>query len=183
MNLEDLHDALNLLDDDMVEAVERMRSRRRKYSWIRILSAAACLCIGVMGIYAAGRLLFTAGSSLDGACEYVGSNDQELQLGIPEDGVETEAVNGAGITEALATVQLEIITLESDGFTGKVTEAENEAGFAPGEILTVILSEELDADIIGSLQAGDWVVVRYSIDQEAADGITAYEVTLSESGK
>lgn len=58
MNIENMHDALNHLDDDMIEAVDKLRNEKtqikklhRKSTWIRWVSIAACLCL-VVSVYA-----------------------------------------------------------------------------------------------------------------------------------
>lgn len=54
MKQDKIHDALNLLDDEMIEEVDRLRNGRKKskYAWVRWLSVAACFCVIFGGIYA-----------------------------------------------------------------------------------------------------------------------------------
>lgn len=179
MNLDDLHDALNLLDDDMVESVERLRSRKRKRRWIRFLSMAACLCMGVMGLYAAGRLLTPA---RDGATECVGSKENEMFLG-NQYGIEDGAASGEGTTEGTASILIEIKTLKADGFTGEVTDPMESEELIQGDVLTVVLADDLEPDSITDLQEGDWVMVIYFPNQSQQNKITAHEITLVESGQ
>lgn len=60
MNQDKIHDALNLLDDDMIEVVENLRNKtknKRKNKWIRYLSVAACICIVLVGVFGVGNLI------------------------------------------------------------------------------------------------------------------------------
>lgn len=52
MNIENIHDALNLLDDEMIETVDKLRKEktqiikmRRKKKWIRWVSIAKGLLV------------------------------------------------------------------------------------------------------------------------------------------
>lgn len=46
MNTEQLHDALNHLDDDLIEAVDTLRSqKKKKLPLFRIAGLAACVCL------------------------------------------------------------------------------------------------------------------------------------------
>lgn len=68
MKREEISDAMNLLDDDLVESTEKIRKtvrRSPKRTWVKWAAAAACLCLIVAG--AINTLLrfdyFTAGCS------------------------------------------------------------------------------------------------------------------------
>lgn len=53
MRPDKLHDALNYIDDDLIESADRRRSTNSKKAWFRIIPVAACLCIILTGILAA----------------------------------------------------------------------------------------------------------------------------------
>lgn len=62
MNIENIHDALNLLDDEMIETVDKLRNEktqiikmRTKKTWMRWGTIAACLCL-VASVYVINRL-------------------------------------------------------------------------------------------------------------------------------
>ncbi len=68
MKQEDISDAMNLLDDDLIESTEKIRKtvrRSPKRTWVKWAAAAACLCL--IGAGAINTLLrfdyFTAGCS------------------------------------------------------------------------------------------------------------------------
>ena len=57
MNIENIHDALNLLDDEMIDIVGQLRGEKtkiienkKKNTWIRWVSIAACLCL-IVSVY------------------------------------------------------------------------------------------------------------------------------------
>lgn len=180
MSLDDMHDALNLLDDDMVEAVDALRSRKkkRKVHWVRWISLAACLCIAVISLYGVGRLFSTQN---DGAAEYVGEgnkNDNEMHYGNPEEG-EDQLTGGTGTATAL--VLLEIKTLEETGFTGEVVEAGEALAFSQGDILKVTYAEKRLPDSMIPLQEGDRVWVTYSPNHGEQNCITAHKITVDEN--
>ena len=63
MNIDNLHDALNLLDDDLIEEVDGLRSERklqtkkRSRKWVaRWISLAAAFVLFVVSAYAVGAL-------------------------------------------------------------------------------------------------------------------------------
>lgn len=180
MSLDDMHDALNLLDDDMVEAVDLLRNNRkkRKVHWTRWISLAACLCIGVISLYAAGRLLTPA---KDGASGDVGA-ENEMLYGNQEDGNAGETViYGAGIDIASSSVLLEVQEMQDHGFMGRVTESGETGDFAQGDVLHVSFGEEIDTESQEKLQAGDRVWVSYSRKESGEKQIIARKITWTES--
>ncbi len=52
MNAHNLHDALNELDSELIEEVDRLRAKpkRQKRVWQRLLAVAACLCIVTVAV-------------------------------------------------------------------------------------------------------------------------------------
>ena len=94
MNIENIHDALNLLDDEMINVVGQLRGEKskdienkRKNTWIRWVSIAACLCL-VVSAYATNRFIFQqnkeAGS--DGSIEIGadGTHDSDKSNGFAD---------------------------------------------------------------------------------------------------
>lgn len=58
MNQDLFFDAMDYIDDDMIEAVDALRTKKKpavNRTWIRWASAAACVCIVMGGIFAASR--------------------------------------------------------------------------------------------------------------------------------
>ena len=51
MKQDKIHDALDLLDDDMVEAVDKLRTKRHaKRKNLRWVSLAACICAAMVAV-------------------------------------------------------------------------------------------------------------------------------------
>ena len=57
MNGDLFFDAMDYLDEGMIEAVDALRTRKRPaiHIWRRLASAAACICILIGGVWAAGQ--------------------------------------------------------------------------------------------------------------------------------
>lgn len=58
MNVHNLHDALNQIDDELIEEVDKLRTKpkRNKRVWQRLLAVAACLCIVTVSVLAVREL-------------------------------------------------------------------------------------------------------------------------------
>lgn len=58
MNAYNLHDALNQLDDELIEQVDKLRAKPKsnKRVWQRLLAVAACLCIVTVAVLAVREL-------------------------------------------------------------------------------------------------------------------------------
>ena len=87
MNIENIHDALNLLDDEMIETVDKLRNEktqiikmRTKKTWMRWGTLVACLCL-VASIYAINRLglLQNKGAGSDSSANIIsdGTHDRK----------------------------------------------------------------------------------------------------------
>ena len=96
MNIENIHDALNLLDDEMINVVGQLRGEKsknienkRKNTWIRWVSIAACLCL-VVSAYATNRFIFqqNKGAGSDGSIEICadGAHDSDKSNGFADKG-------------------------------------------------------------------------------------------------
>ena len=123
MKPEQIHDALNLLDEDLIEAVEQLRDKadlecesedarqkifgenERRISWMKYMSLAACLCVVILGAFAWQQIRqnFPGNDKVDGAGNPYG-NDEDF------DGM----LEGSGLTGS-----------QGDGLDGDVAEGEN----------------------------------------------------------
>ena len=92
MKQEQIHDALNLLDDDLIEAVDDLRDKaglnealfkersnsqkKQKTPWIKYMSVAACLCVAVLGafVWRHYEAKDSAKNKYDGVSDTDGSN-------------------------------------------------------------------------------------------------------------
>lgn len=96
MNIENIHDALNLLDDEMIETVDKLRNEktqiikmRTKKTWMRWGTLVACLCL-VASVYAINRLglLQNKGAGSDSSANIIsdGTHDGEESKKFAEKG-------------------------------------------------------------------------------------------------
>ena len=108
MNLNKLHDAIGLLDDDLVESVDALRSRSKRAAWKQWAAAAACLCVLIAGLLTWKRWAPVGPDSAGG----------------PGNG-ETDELDGAALTTELITAG-QIVTPE-DNADGSVFEPDSYA--------------------------------------------------------
>jgi len=83
-------DAMEYIDDDMIEAIETLRTKKSakpKRMWMQYASLAACAVIAVGGVFAAGRYMLY--DSADTAEDYA---ENEMAYGGTETGVFSEDI-------------------------------------------------------------------------------------------
>lgn len=117
MKQERIHDALNLLDDDLIEAVDTLRAskRKRKLPWVRWVSLAACLCL-LVGV--ASFFPFRAeDTASDGIFFANSSAEQEAEM--PNVIADNSAAAGTVTGDPLISVRID--SRQEDGFLGTVT--------------------------------------------------------------
>ena len=53
MNQDNIHDALNMLDDELINEVSKLRDirKKRKSMSVRLGAIAACLCLFIVSVY------------------------------------------------------------------------------------------------------------------------------------
>lgn len=132
MKPDKIHDALNLINDEWIEAVEKLRSnRKRKKIWYEnfreILVVAACLCLMLLGIYSVDHFnLFS--SEYDAVAESADETAQSVEntesaVDCTESVEESESAESAGeIEEWVRTAYVKIVEWHPDGFVGTVTD-------------------------------------------------------------
>lgn len=99
-----IFDALEYIDDDMIEDVDSIRTRKAqapRRTWTRYVSAVACFCIILVGVFAASRYK---------APERFGTEDTEPPTGM----------SGQGFVHSY--VRAEISISESGAYPRTVTE-------------------------------------------------------------
>lgn len=166
MNIDNLHDALNQLDDDLIQEVEVLRSERRQQTkkrggkWIvRWTSLAAGFVIFVVSAYAVSTLFLRGfgGSKKSDSSVMVEENIKEESAGVGEDNNDsaqqqgnvvsdnTSVATGESKTQESKTeayeVKVEITSWQKDGFTGIVKESADTETYTVGTELTVLLNE------------------------------------------
>lgn len=172
MRPEKIQDALNYLDDDMIEEVDRLRQipEKRKKVRLRYVSLAACFCLLMTGvIIASSRGLFDPDSAIkdEGSSsvisdrETAGSNDgfekdsvknehftaddeikPETAGDLDSDGIEEEA--GEESEEEMPGLLVRIDEWHNDGFSATVTEMIDTDVYPVGEKLEIRFDEGIN---------------------------------------
>ena len=171
MNIDNLHDALGLLDDELIEQVEVLRNKRnleaqksvRKWvpRWTRV-AAALLLCL--VSVYAISSLFlkgFGGNKKSDSSIGVVGegTNIESANKGNADDTEHLEVPDGSAVNEKTSTgteedtsdareIKVEVTALVQEGFVGVVKESADKELYAVGTELTVVLPEEYQ--IVGS---------------------------------
>ena len=123
-----IHDALNLLDDDLISEVECLRSRKksRTKQWMSWAAMAACMCI-VIGSILNGRLPVGIGQNSESAdmehmSNSAGGNEEaaESELPIQAEGlINEEKAENESMREVPAFL-VEIEEWRGEGFFGTI---------------------------------------------------------------
>lgn len=162
MNIDNLHDALGLLDDEFIEEVETLRSRQKNAAnhhrmrrVLRYVPIAACLLICIISIYAVGGSFINilSGSKKSDSNETakeefsdtIGGNttEQADQDGMPSQnsGVKDESSDTAvgESTTGARELKLEVTKVTKESIIGIVKESDNVEEYSVGMVLKVML--------------------------------------------
>ncbi len=166
MNIDNLHDALNLLDDELIEEVEVLRKKRnleaqrsiRKWvsRWARV---AASLLLCFVSVYTVGSLFlkgFGGNKKSDTSTGIVGegtSIESENKGNVDDKDHFEEVTDGSGVDENTSTgtgestadareIKVEVTALVREGFVGIIKESADKELYTVGTELTVVLPEE-----------------------------------------
>lgn len=164
MNIDNLHDALNLLDDELIEEVEVLRSerkvqvQRRSKKWIlRYASLAACVLLCVVCVYAVGGFFLNvltggkksdnsagvgADSSIKGESATIETEQDALQSQDSVTKSENESTATGEAKSEAREIKVEVTALVREGFVGIVTESDDTEMYGKGTELTVVLQED-----------------------------------------
>ena len=182
MNIDNLHDALNLLDDDLIEEVEVLRSerkmqvQRRSKKWIvRWMSLAAGFVIFLVSAYAVSTLFMRGfgGAKKSDSSVMIEENttikgesptNEEDKEALPpqEESTVTDnssAATGESKSEA-REIKVEVTELKNEGFVGVIKESADTETYTVGTELTVVLMED------------KWLVEGDTIDVQHKDYVT-----------
>ena len=189
MNQEQILDALEFIDDDMIESVNVLRKYpdRHKHLWLNYVAVAACVVLAIFGGFKyLGNNVSTENNSsannggtsqMSGIADMVGdaeNKNESADQSISDD-------NGnlrdefAGSTDSLTDVSwhyrpvyMEITEISENSFRGRVIEqvkVSGETHFNKNQIITVIYREsqyaKYDTLFIKDLSVGEKVYVIY----------------------
>ena len=161
MNIDNLHDAFNLLDDDLIQEVDTLRNERKQHNkkssrnWtVRWTSLAAGFVIFVVSAYAVS-VLFLRG--------FGGAKKSDSSVMVEENTVtdNSSAATGESKSEA-CEIKVEVTELKNEGFVGVIKESGDTETYTVGTELTVVLMEDK------WLVEGDAIDVQYK-DYETDD--------------
>ena len=182
MNIDNLHDALNLLDDDLIHEVDVLRSERKLQAkkcsrkWVaRWTSLAATFVLFVVSAYAVGALWMRGfgGAKKSDSSDIVEENttnkgesstieeDTEASSTQQESTVtdNSSAATGESKSEA-CEIKVEVTELKNEGFVGVIKESADTETYTVGTELTVVLMED------------KWLVEGDTIDVQHKDYVT-----------
>ena len=189
MNQEQILDALEFIDDDMIESVNVLRKypERHKHLWLNYVAVAACVVLAIFGGFKyLGNNVSTENNSsannggtsqMSGIADMVGDaeNKNESADQSTSDDNASHRDEFAGSTGSstedvcfAATVYMEITEIGDNNFKGKVLKkavVANKTHFEENQIVTVIYSkstnENLHTLLIEDLSVGEKVYVFY----------------------
>lgn len=193
MNTEQLHDALNHLDDNMIEEVAGLRNRKKPKVWLKVGSMAACVLL-LIGAYAVGKQFLPSTNnapnldeeSFDAGCltESSGAANGNIQSSTLTDGDlfedPTEGINGspvapeeapdASVQDQLANgkIRVQVKQWEADYMIGTVSGSNDD-----GKPVRVQLPEGQPP-----FPEGSTVVVYYSLSETSENMIVLYAYTV-----
>lgn len=158
-----IHDALNLLDDDLIGEVEYLRSRKksRTKQWISWAAMAACMCI-VIGSIFSGRLPIGIGQNSESAdmenmSNSAGGNEESAESELP---IQAEAEN-----ESMREVPAFLVEIEEwrgEGFLGTIVGIVDTEIYPVGTPVFVEMPESLKlADTNALYSEGNVVHVQF----------------------
>lgn len=164
MNIDNLHDALGLLDDELIEEVEALRNerklqahRRSKRGVLRYVSLAASVLLCVVSVYVVGGFLLnvlTGGKKSDSSA-IVGEDlaikgesstiESDQDTAPPQDSSteseNTSAATGEAKSEAHEII-VEVTELLNAGFVGVIKKSADTETYTEGTQLTVLMIEK-----------------------------------------
>ena len=187
MNIDNLHDALNLLDDDLIHEVDMLRSERMQQTikgsrkWIvRWMSLAACFVIFLVSAYAVSTLLLRGFGGAKKSDSSVMVEENTVKDNIKEESVvdntgdaDENAMSSqqeSTVTDNLSAatgesksdtceIKVEVTELKKEGFVGVIKESADTEMYTVGTELTVVLMEDKWLDV--SFPVGSVVIVRF----------------------
>lgn len=109
MNHELIHDALNLMEEDLITEVEKLRTRkkRNRTKWMKWIAVAACFCVIIGG----GYKLLLGGMKGEGL-----KSDSSVDI------EESQNDGAAQNSSEISVVLIEILEWKENGFYGEISD-------------------------------------------------------------
>ena len=158
MTQEKLHEALNMLDDELIQATDVLRSRRKKHNWIAVASLAACLCL-IISIFSFPS--FHKGMESNAGMTVTDDGYLNGPENMPAEMPETGQVY---------TLRVHIKELTDNGFFVSVV-SENAYGYQPGQSIAARFAPGAEV----ALKPGMEITVRCILNHKNGE-LIIYEV-------
>lgn len=180
MSKEQILDALNLLDDDMIEAVDALRDKtKRKIPWIKYMSLVACMCVVILGAYALKQIEFFRDNSmtedeasrieinsteniLDGIDAVDEDKDMTDSSEVGEDNISVNPLPESEFVGEVPSVLVRIDAWTVDGFAGTVEGIADTKIFEVGAQIRVVFKD--NAPDSEDFPTGSIVRVQFTVD-------------------
>ena len=191
MREEKIHDALNLLDDDLIAEVEYLRSRKKSNvkKWMSWAAMAACMCIIAGSLYANLLGGMKKSESADGGAsignlesmqetdvQYGSKDDFDKPVTAENEYLEDEA--GQEESREVPSVLVEIVKWEGAGFKGIVAGIVDTDIYSIGTEVYVKMNENMKLeDCNGTYPEGSVVRVQF-YESDEDDRIILYTEQL-----
>ncbi len=204
MNHEQILDALEFIDDDMIESVNVLRKypERHKHLWLNYVAVAACVLLAIFGgfKYFDGNAPIQENSNggtgstneMNGSANIVGDaenkNESADQITSDDNGnLRDEFAGSTGSTQNTGSstdvswhynpAYLLITEVNDNGFKAKVLDNDEERNdFEIGQTVNMIYDDDANFRGVETLKTGDKVYVYYSIDSNNSTQIIACEI-------
>ncbi|MBQ2729905.1 MAG: hypothetical protein IJF69_03945 [Clostridia bacterium] len=203
MNEKIIIDAMNYIDDSLIEETEKARNQKtRKLPFSKLSLVAACLLIILLATVLTlpthknitadnthdrgdgGSPLYGSSESIDNSNNDKKENaagkpsDDIISEGISSDFGFSESVTTTDTSVALVPLRLTVTSFTDNGFICIVANSGGSDVFTEKETLTVLYAE--GADIPSDLCEGDTVFVTYSLSERSENKIFAHKIYYTE---
>lgn len=207
MNHEKILDALEFIDDDMIERVDVLRNAHKGHRrvWLNYVAVAACVVLAIFG----GFKLFDSnfptqensvtGDSLNNATndavdiygDAEHKNESAEQLKPSDNGAFRDEIVGGNTSGTVQTgkpqynpAYLLITEIHNNGFKAQVIDVDkNHNDLEINQLINVIYDENAKIEGVENLKQGDKVFVYYEVDKENSTQVIVYEVSQKDLGK
>ncbi len=206
MNHEKILDALEFIDDDMIECVDALRKvpERPRLLWLKYVSVAACVVLAIFGGFKyfdghfATQENSSAGDDLNnvqnGVIDIYGDanyRDESAEQLKTDDNTTFRDENvhiGGSTSGTIQTVKpqytpayLLITEIHDNGFKAQVIDVDkNRNDLKINQLINAVYDENAKISEVESLKQGDKVFVYYDIDKDNSTQITVYEITYED---
>jgi len=191
MMADKIHDALNYIDDDMIEAVERLREvnaqKRRRFKLcgvnMKVVAAAAVICLIATVAFTIGpeMILMNKQTSADGCTNGAGPGSMS-GAGVTGGSVYEEEGDTDG-SEKINVILVRVTKVQTNGFAAKIVNdygqgdiynsGDTRAEGAETGVLNIIYSE--DTEFVEGVEPEVGSVVKIEYSKESGK-IVAYRV-------